>query len=59
MGICPLVVFDVKKTHVVTTLTTEYDRLSCESLRKGSDVEVEGVRLSRDSVRADKVTIKR
>ena len=58
-GICPLLVFDVKKTTVMTTLTTEYDERPCESLRKGSDVEVEGVRLSRDSVRADKVTIKR
>jgi len=49
----------VKNTRVVTTLTTEYDKGSCGSLRKGADVEVEGVRLSRDSVRADKVTIKR
>lgn len=55
-GACPLLTFRVGDRTVRTTEDTRFRRTSCERLRDGDDVVIEGVEMSDGSVRADRIT---
>jgi len=54
-GTCPTLTIRVERYRVFTTQATRYDGVSCSGLRNGLRVEVEGMLMSDDTVRADQV----
>ena len=54
-GSCPAVAFQVRGQTVYTTPATQYDDVSCGTLRNGMVVEIEGMLMSDGRVRADQV----
>ena len=54
-GTCPTLTIRVERYPVFTTPATRYDGVSCSGLRNGLRVEVEGMLMSDDTVRADQV----
>ena len=54
-GTCPALTIRVERYSVFTTPATRYDGVSCSGLRNGLRVEVEGMLMSDDTVRADTV----
>lgn len=57
-GTCPLISFTLKDRQVYTTLLTDFRRISCDQVDKGTDVSVKGWQMSDQTVRADQVTKK-
>ena len=57
-GICPLISFITKERQVYTTLLTDFRRISCDQVDKGTDLSVKGWEMSDQRIRADQVTKK-
>jgi hypothetical protein len=57
-GTCPNIVFQVKDRTVYTTSLTIYKKTSCADIDKGTDLDVSGMVMSDERVRADQVTKK-
>ena len=54
-GTCPTLRFTVDGRIVTTSTATEFSKGPCKDLRQGIEVEVRGMLMSDDSVRADRV----
>ncbi len=57
-GACPNIVFQLKDRTVYTTVLTTYSKTSCDRIDKGMDLDISGVEMSDQRVRADQVTKK-
>ena len=57
-GSCPNIVFQVKDRTVYTTILTTYKKTSCNNIDKGMDLDISGMEMSDQRVRADQVTKK-
>jgi hypothetical protein len=57
-GTCPIITFEMKGRIVYTTPLTEFRRTSCDRIDKGTELEVDGMLMSDNRVRADQVTRK-
>jgi hypothetical protein len=51
-------VFQVKDRTVYTTILTTYKKISCANIDKGMDLDISGMEMSDQRVRADQVTKK-
>lgn len=54
-GACPAISFTVGSTSVTTNASTKFDDITCTSLKRGDQVEVEGTSQANGSVLATKV----
>jgi Viral BACON domain/Putative binding domain, N-terminal len=57
-GTCPLITFNLKDRAIYTTALTEFRRISCDQIKKDTDLSVQGWEMSDQRIRADQVTKK-
>jgi hypothetical protein len=57
-GTCPNLRFTVRGTAVITSSSTEFRRGSCQDVRAGRAVEVDGIRLSDGAIAALRVELR-
>ena len=57
-GVCPNVTYVLKEGTVVTTPATDFQKRSCDSIKPGDDIKVEGIELEGGVIRATVVTKK-
>ena len=57
-GFCPLISFNMKDRQIYTTVLTDFRRISCDQVDKGTDLSVKGWEMSDQRIRADEVTKK-
>jgi hypothetical protein len=55
-GACPSIRFELRGLIVFTTSQTNFRKISCGKIDRGTDMEVEGMLMSDGTVRADRVT---
>jgi Domain of unknown function (DUF5666) len=56
--VCPNVTYVLKEGTVVTTPATDFQKRSCDSIKPGDDIKVEGIELEGGIIRATVVTKK-
>jgi hypothetical protein len=54
-GTCPAITFELRGRTVYTTDDTEFKKIPCEKIDRGTDLKVEGMEMSNGTVRADRV----
>ena len=57
-GACPNIVFQLKDRTVYTTSLTSFQKISCSNIDKGTDLDISGMEMSDQRIRADQVTKK-
>ena len=57
-GVCPNVTYVLKEGTVVTTPATDFQKRSCDSIKSGDDIKVEGIEREGGIIRANVVTKK-
>jgi hypothetical protein len=55
-GTCPAIRFDLRGRAVYTTDDTDFKKIACQKIDRGTELKVEGMEMSNGSVRADRVT---
>ena len=59
MGSCPALTFRITGQPVWTTNATEFKKGPCKDISNGSEVKLEGRRMSDGTIRADEIELKR
>lgn len=59
IGVCPLVIFTVGGTTVVTDASTDYKKSDCSDLRPGREVKGEGLTQLLGTIKATDIEVKK
>jgi hypothetical protein len=54
-GTCPTITFLLKEREVYTTPDTDFREIACAKISKGTDLEIQGMEMSDNRIRADRV----
>jgi hypothetical protein len=55
-GSCPAITFELRERAVYTTDDTDFKKVGCQKIDRGTELTVEGMEMSNGTVRADRVT---